>query len=119
VAPSSTSWAQLALGGAGRGQVLAAAGPDLNLRGDQLPGDGRAQQRVLGAGVAQLLEAADELQALRIEDRELLLKADGEVGGCLKRGTRGVDVKLHGNQSGTDESGQIEVQRVEQIDCRA
>src|SRR6185312_15049013 len=36
--------AQLALGGTSGGQVLPAAGPDLDLRGDQLTGDGVGQQ---------------------------------------------------------------------------
>src|SRR6201999_3433374 len=89
---------QVALGAAGSGQVLAAAGPDLDLRGDQLAGDRLAQPRVVGGGVAQPLEVPDELERLGIEHGELLLQADGEVGGCLKRGTRSVDVELHGRQ---------------------
>jgi hypothetical protein len=59
--------AQLALCGPGRGHVLAAAGPDLDLGRDQLTGDGGGEHGIVGGGVAQLLEAAHEAQADGIE----------------------------------------------------
>ena len=77
--------AQVALGGDRVGQRLAAARADLDLRRDQLAGDRRGEDRIgLRAG-AQVLEARHELQRRGVEDRELLLEADGEVGRALER----------------------------------
>jgi hypothetical protein len=81
------------------GEVLAAPGADLDLRLDELAGDRRGEDGIAGlGGVAQLLEARDELERLRIADRELLLEADGGVGGAfeglVRRGQ--VDGHAHG-----------------------
>ncbi len=60
------------------GERLAAAGAHLGLRGDQLADemrlDLRAPRRVL-----QVLEAVDELEGRRVEQRELLLDGEREV----------------------------------------
>ncbi len=72
--------AALALAAQRVGKVLAAAGDDLDLRGDQLTRDRLRQQRIALAGTgAQLLEARYQIQRGRLEDRELLLDADREV----------------------------------------
>ena len=71
----------LALEGEGFDEGLAPTGDDLDLRGDQLARDRCGEQGVTLQGVvAQLLEARDELQRGGVEDRELLLEADREVG---------------------------------------
>ena len=62
------------------GEALRAPGADLDLRGDQLPGRRLGQQLVLQAGGVEVLEAVAQVEALRIDDRELLLEADREVG---------------------------------------
>jgi hypothetical protein len=61
------------------GQILAAAGADLDLRGDQLAGDRRREQRVGRRCLAKLLEPGNEVERPWIEERELLLQTDGEV----------------------------------------
>ena len=63
----------------GLGEGLAAAGPDLDFGRDQLTDDVRLEVRSLG-GSLQLLEAVRERERVRIEDRELLLDRDREVG---------------------------------------
>ena len=62
---------------------VAAAGADLDLGGDQLADEVRLE---LGAprGLLQLLEAVDELERLGIEERELLLDREREVGRRLE-----------------------------------
>ena len=77
-------------------QVLAATGDDLDLRRDQLAGDAREEQRVgLGGGVADVLEAGDEIERLRIEQRELLLQAHREVRGRGEHPLHVVEVDGH------------------------
>ena len=49
------------------GEVLAAAGADLDLGGDQLAGDRLGEQVVVLAGRVQLLEALLELERLGVE----------------------------------------------------
>jgi hypothetical protein len=61
-------------------QVGADPGDDLELRCDQLAGDALAQHGVSLGGHAQLLEPRGQFQRARIEDRELLLHADRQVG---------------------------------------
>ena len=57
--------------------------------GDQLAGDRVRERRVARLrGVAQLLEARHQVQRLGIEDRELLLEADGPVGRGRERPRR-------------------------------
>ena len=59
--------------------------------------DAREQRGVLrGRGVAQLLEARDEVERLRIEQRELLLQADGHVRRRREDLLRAVEVDGHG-----------------------
>ena len=70
------------------GERLAAARPHLDLRGDQLPDEMRLQVGPL-RGVADVLEAVDELERGRVEQRELLLDGDREVGNGLERRPRG------------------------------
>ena len=65
-------------------EVLAAAGADLDLAVDQLAGDGLGQHVVGHRRVVQLHEAVGELEAVGVDQRELLLDADGEVGGGLE-----------------------------------
>jgi hypothetical protein len=60
--------------------VLAAAGADLDLGGDQLARNRVAKDVVPKRGVTQLLEAVDEVERRLIEQRELLLDANREVG---------------------------------------
>ena len=85
--------AELALAGHGVGEVVAAAGADLDLAGDQLAAD-RLGERALG-GVAQLLEAADHVEAGRVEDGELLLEAHGAVAGRREDLDRRVEIEGH------------------------
>ena len=81
----------LALGGLGEG--LPPPGPDLDLGVDQLAAH-RGGELVVGLrGVSQLLEAVLELQRLGVEDRELLLDPDREVGGCVERLADAVEVE--------------------------
>jgi hypothetical protein len=62
-------------------EVLAPAGADLDLGRDQLACDRLRQHAVLrDRGVAQFLEPRHELERPAVEDGELLLDADGEVG---------------------------------------
>ena len=70
------------------GERVAAARAHLHLGGDQLADDVRLQVGPL-CRVADVLEAVDELERGRVEQRELLLDGDGEVGDGLERGPRG------------------------------
>ncbi len=81
--------AQLTLGVLGGSQILAAAGPDLDLRRDQLAGDrlARAPRSSAAAASRSRSKLPGQLQRLRIEDRELLLDADRQIGRC-SRGPR-------------------------------
>jgi hypothetical protein len=72
--------------------VAAASRADLHLRGDQLARHRVDQHLVARGGGAQLLEARDEGQAGGIEQRELLLDADAEVGRGLERLAGAVEV---------------------------
>ncbi len=68
------------------GEVLALAGADLDLRGDQLAGD-RVGQHVVARGrrLAEPLERVGRATSVsRIEQRELLLEPDREVGRGLE-----------------------------------
>ena len=80
----------LALAGERVVQVRSDARDDLDLRGDQLAGDALVQDAVALRGGAQLLEARHEIEGVRMQDRELLLHADGEVGRLGKRLDRSV-----------------------------
>jgi hypothetical protein len=62
------------------GEALRAPGTDLDLRSDQLPGCRFRQQLVAKAGGVEVVEAVAQLEALRIDYRELLFEADREVG---------------------------------------
>jgi hypothetical protein len=61
------------------GERLAASRLDLDLGRDQLADEMRLERRPLRGGL-HLLEAVDEVQRDRVEERELLLDRDGEVG---------------------------------------
>lgn len=74
----------LALPGHRLGEALRAAGADLDLGRDQLAGRRLGQQVVLLTGGVDLLEAVLQLQRGRVEDRELLLESDREIGGGLE-----------------------------------
>ena len=65
------------------GEVLAAAGAHLDFGGDQLADDIRREVG-LDRRRVELLEAVGELERLRIEERELLLHRDGEVGAAVE-----------------------------------
>src|SRR5579884_1277667 len=66
---------------------VAAAGAHLGLGGDQLADDVLLELRPLG-GRLELLEAVDEVERVGIEERELLLDRDGEVGNLLEARAR-------------------------------
>src|SRR4029453_17478362 len=61
-------------------EVRTLAGPDLYLRRDQLSGNRFGQHFVSLRELVQLLELADNRKVLRIEQPELFLEPDGEVG---------------------------------------
>ena len=63
---------------------LATAGLDLDLGRDQLADEVRLERRPL-RGRLHLLEAVDEAERRRVEQRELLLDRDGEVGAARRR----------------------------------
>ena len=69
------------------GEALAAARPHLDLGRDQLTDDVRREVGLDRRGV-QLLEPVGQLERLRIEQRELLLDRDGQVGAGVERLTR-------------------------------
>src|SRR5262249_11356488 len=62
---------------------VAAAGADLDLRGDQLADEMLLERRALRRCL-KLLEAIGEVESLRVEDGELLLDGDREVGRRLE-----------------------------------
>ncbi len=66
-------------------EALRPPGADLDLRGDQLSGRRLGQQLVLQAGGVEVLEAVAQVEALGIDDRELLLEPDREVGRGLEQ----------------------------------
>src|ERR671925_242850 len=74
-------------------EIVAAARPDLDLGGDQLPHQVILELGVLGGGL-QLLEPVGQGEGFRIEDRELLLDRDAEVLGLLEGLTRLPDLLL-------------------------
>ena len=63
----------------GLGERVAAPGADLDLGRDQLADEVRLELRA-ERGLLELLEAVDETERLRVEERELLLDRDREVG---------------------------------------
>src|SRR5204862_7379191 len=70
------------------GERLAATGPDLGLRGDQLADEVRLELSALRGGL-DLLEAVDETEGDGIEEGEFLLDGHREVRDLLERGARG------------------------------
>jgi hypothetical protein len=84
----------IALGRDRRGQVSPPARANLDLRGDQLPGDRLGQHRIIGRRRAKALEPGREGQ-VGIEHRELLLQAHGEVRGLLEDLPGSVEVENH------------------------
>ena len=104
--------ARLLLLGAGVGDVLPAAGADLDLGRDQLAADRNGEHGVGGAGVAQLLELGDQLERLGMDERVFLLDTDREVLGGLEGLARSGEVDQLGQC-------QVEVERVEEVDGRA
>jgi hypothetical protein len=66
-------------------QICADARDDLDLGGDQLPRDAVVKHVVRLCRVAQLLEARAQIERVGIEDRKLLLYADGEVARLRER----------------------------------
>ena len=67
----------------------------LGLRRDQLADEMLIELRTLRRSL-QLLEAVDELEAVGVEQRELLLDGDGEVGACFERRVRRGELLLGG-----------------------
>src|SRR5207249_1366900 len=63
----------------GVGEGVAAPGADLDLGGDQLADEVRLELRP-PRRVLELLEAVDEVERLGVEEGELLLDGDGEIG---------------------------------------
>ena len=80
-------------GGGGFGERPALAGADLDLGRDQLADEVLGERRPLGARL-QLLEAVDELQRGRVEDRELLLDRHREVAAGVEALARARDLLL-------------------------
>ena len=68
----------------GVGERVAAPGADLDLGGDQLTDEMRLELRPQRR-LLQLLEAVHEAERFGIEERELLLDGDGEVGHGVER----------------------------------
>jgi hypothetical protein len=90
-------------------EALGPARADLDLGGDQLAGGRLGQDLVALAGGVELLEAVLELERRRVDDRELLLEPDREVGLGLESLADEVEVQGQG-------LSQVEVERVEQVD---
>ena len=76
------------------GERVDLAGLDLGLGRDQLAGE-RAFDRRANGCCLHVLEAVDEIERDGVEQRELFLDRDGEVGGCLEA-LAGVSEKLIG-----------------------
>ena len=74
-------------------EAVAAAGADLDLGGDQLADQVRLERRAR-RGLLKLLEAVAQRERRGVEDRELLLDGDGEVGGVLVLLAREADLLL-------------------------
>ena len=70
-----------AAGDVGEGHLL--PGLHLHLGGDQLADEVRLERRT-ARGRLHLLEPVDEVERLRVEERELLLDRDGEILGRLE-----------------------------------
>jgi hypothetical protein len=87
--------AHVALARDGVVEVLATAGADLDLAGDQLARDRGRERVVAGRRVAQLLEPRHEVQRVGVEDRELLLEPDRPVFRGSERLRRAVQVEGH------------------------
>ena len=66
------------------GHGLGPARADLDLGGDQLPGDRIPERRFVLGCSAEFFVAIDQIEGIGVEDRELLLEADGEVGRVLE-----------------------------------
>src|SRR2546423_1259706 len=125
------------------GEGLRPPGAYLDLRGNQLPGGRLGQQLVLKAGCIHVLEAVAQVEAIRIDDRELLLEADREIRRGLEQLPRSRQVEVAralgvvsataahqdprtspsiksllelGARDSPYASGQVEVERVEEID---
>jgi hypothetical protein len=100
--------AAVALGEQRRGEVVAATGADLDLRGDQLPGE-RVREDGIGrrGGVAQLLEARHERERRRVEDRELLLQPDRALGRVREQLVGGVEVETHRRSGPAPRGGRV------------
>ena len=104
--------AAVALCGDRGGEVLAPARADLDLRGDQLAGDRLGEHGISGRGVAQLLEALHVSPRSRgVEQRELLLEPDREVGRGLECRASGVQIEVH--ISGSLRSGRSTARRAD------
>ena len=81
------------------GEVSSPPGADLHLGGDQLAGRRLGQDLVLQAGRVDVLVAVLQLQRGRVEDRELLLEADREVGRGLESLASEVEIEGQGAQA--------------------
>ena len=66
----------------GLGEALAASGANLHLGGDQLADQVLVHRRAR-CGRLQVLETVDERERLRVEDRELLLDGERQIGAGL------------------------------------
>src|SRR2546423_2803896 len=76
------------------GEGLRPPGAYLDLRGNQLPGGRLGQQLVLKAGYMHVVEAVTQVEAIRIDDRELLLEADREIRRGLEQLPRSRQVEV-------------------------
>jgi hypothetical protein len=85
--------AVLALHALGLREGLAAARADLYLGVDQLAAHGIGEHLVVLARLEELLEAVLELQRRRVDDCELLLQPDREVGRLFESGADPVEVQ--------------------------
>jgi hypothetical protein len=85
--------ARLALPGERVVDVGPAAGANLDLGRDQLPGDRLREHLVLERGSGQLLVALGQPERAGVEDRELLLDAHREVLGGVEDLTGAVRVE--------------------------
>ena len=97
-------------------EVLTLAGADLHLGGDQLAGEG-VDQEVVGVRLrSDLLEDVGQRERVRVEQCELLLEPDREVGRGLEYIARSMCVEDGQEEArtlaGRRELGEIEVKRV-------